>query len=138
MMGNLATLLADLGDKWPGCADDLTDEVAIGLRLSESLYNLRTAAAAEELRIQANEAMARAFEQVDFIIAATNPGPGLPGRRDHEQQREQLPRLGHGERRRQRAPSGACCCGIRRRQRLRPTLPVGAARARRPSASPTS
>ena len=30
MMGNLATLLADLGDRWPGCADDLTDEVAIG------------------------------------------------------------------------------------------------------------
>ncbi|MDP1820257.1 MAG: amidase [Acidimicrobiales bacterium] len=78
MMGNLATLLADLGDRWPQCADDLTDEVAMGLRMSESLYNLRTAAVAEELRILANEEMARAFEQVDFIIAATNPGPAFP------------------------------------------------------------
>ena len=77
MMGNLATLLADLGDRWPDCADDMTEEVALGLRLSESLYNLRTAAVAEELRIQANEVMATAFEQVDLIIAATNPGPAF-------------------------------------------------------------
>jgi len=77
MMGNLATLLADLGRLWPRCAGDLTDEVAIGLRLSQSLYSLNTAAAAEELRIQANEAMAAAFDQVDFIIAATNPGPAF-------------------------------------------------------------
>jgi aspartyl-tRNA(Asn)/glutamyl-tRNA(Gln) amidotransferase subunit A len=78
MMGNLATLLADLGDKWPKCAGDLTDEVAAGLFLSQSLYNLKTAAVAEELRIQANEAMAVAFEQVDRIVAATNPGPAFP------------------------------------------------------------
>jgi aspartyl-tRNA(Asn)/glutamyl-tRNA(Gln) amidotransferase subunit A len=77
MMGNLATLLADLGDRWPACSDDLTDEVAIGLHLAESMYNLRTAAVAEELRIQANEEMARAFEQVDLIISATNPGPAF-------------------------------------------------------------
>lgn len=78
MVGNMATLLADLGRLWPRCAGDLTDEIALGVRLSQSLYNLNTAAAAEELRIQANEAMAAAFEQVDFIIAATNPGPAFP------------------------------------------------------------
>ncbi len=77
MMGNLATLLADLGDRWPSCASELTGEVAIGLRLSMSLYNLRTAAVAEKLRVEANEVMARAFEQADFIIAATNPGPAF-------------------------------------------------------------
>ncbi len=77
MMGNLATLLADLGDAWPSCSADLTDEVAVGLHLAEAMYNLRTAAAAEELRIQANVAMARAFEQADLIIAATNPGPAF-------------------------------------------------------------
>jgi aspartyl-tRNA(Asn)/glutamyl-tRNA(Gln) amidotransferase subunit A len=77
MMGNLATLLADLGDAWPGCSGDLTDEVAVGLHLAEAMYNLRTAAVAEELRIQANEVMARAFEQVDLVIAATNPGPAF-------------------------------------------------------------
>ena len=77
MMGNLATLAADLGKRWPRCARDLTDEVEFGLRLSESLYNLHSAAAAEELRIQANETMAEAFDDVDFIIAATNPGPAF-------------------------------------------------------------
>jgi aspartyl-tRNA(Asn)/glutamyl-tRNA(Gln) amidotransferase subunit A len=77
MMGNLATLLADLGDRWPGCAPEMTDEVAVGLYLSQSLYNLRTAATAERLRVSANEAMARAFEEVDFVIAATNPGPAF-------------------------------------------------------------
>jgi Asp-tRNA(Asn)/Glu-tRNA(Gln) amidotransferase A subunit family amidase len=78
MMGNLATLMADLDEKWPECAGDLTDEVAIGVRLSDSLYNLRTAAVAEGLRVQANEVMAAAFERVDFIVAATNPGPAFP------------------------------------------------------------
>ena len=78
MMGNLSTLLADLGDRWPACAHDLTEEVAIGLRLSTSLYNLHTAAVAEELRVQANEVMAAAFDEADFIVAATNPGPAFP------------------------------------------------------------
>jgi Asp-tRNA(Asn)/Glu-tRNA(Gln) amidotransferase A subunit family amidase len=77
MMGNLATLLPDLEGKWPGCAKDLTEEVAAGLRLSQSLYNLNTAAVAESLRVEANEVMARTFEQVDFVIAATNPGPAF-------------------------------------------------------------
>jgi aspartyl-tRNA(Asn)/glutamyl-tRNA(Gln) amidotransferase subunit A len=78
MMGNLSTLRADLGDRWPRCAPLLTNEVAVGLRLAQSMYNLDTAAAAERLRIEANETMARAFEQADFIIAATNPGPAFP------------------------------------------------------------
>ncbi|MDP1806192.1 MAG: amidase, partial [Acidimicrobiales bacterium] len=77
MMGNLATLLADLGDRWPRCADEMTDEVALGLKLSQSLYNLHTAAAAEDLRVQSYVAMAEAFGEVDLIIAATNPGPAF-------------------------------------------------------------
>ena len=77
MMGNMATLLADLGDRWPGCASDMTPDVAIGLYMAQSLYNLQTAAVAESLRIQLNETMAAAFDQVDFVIAATNPGPAF-------------------------------------------------------------
>jgi Asp-tRNA(Asn)/Glu-tRNA(Gln) amidotransferase A subunit family amidase len=77
MMGNLSTLLADLGSEWPRCARDLTGEVAIGVRLSTSLYNLHTAAVAEKLRVEANEVMAAAFDEVDFIVAATNPGPAF-------------------------------------------------------------
>ena len=78
MMGNLSTLLAALGDLWPGCIDLLTDEIAVGLLLSQSMYNLHTAAVAEAQRLEANDGMARAFEQVDFIVAATNPGPAFP------------------------------------------------------------
>ena len=51
MMGNLSTLLAELGDRWPACATLLTDEVAFGVYMSQALYNLRTAAVAEELRV---------------------------------------------------------------------------------------
>ena len=74
MMGNTATLLADLGDRWPGCASDMTPDVALGLYMAQSLYNLRTAAVAESLRVQVNEVMASTFDRVDFVIAATNPG----------------------------------------------------------------
>ncbi len=77
MLGNLATLLAELGDKWPSCAHLMTDEMALGLYLSQSLYNLHMASVAETLRLQANEAMARAFEEADLIVAATNPGPAF-------------------------------------------------------------
>ncbi len=77
MMGNLSTLLAELGPRWPRCANDLTDEVALGVILAQSLYNLHTAASAEKQRMKANEAMAAAFDEVDFIIAPTNPGPAF-------------------------------------------------------------
>jgi aspartyl-tRNA(Asn)/glutamyl-tRNA(Gln) amidotransferase subunit A len=76
-MGNLSTLISDLGSHWPGCIDDLTDEIAIGAILAQSLYNLNLAAVAEGQRLEANEAMASAFDQVDYIISATNPGPAF-------------------------------------------------------------
>lgn len=77
-MGNLSTLLAELDRLWPACAAELTDEIALGLILAQTTYNLNLAAVAESQRLQANEAMAEAFEQVDYIISATNPGPAFP------------------------------------------------------------
>lgn len=76
-MGNLSTLLPELAPYWPKCASDLTDEIALGLILAQSMYNLNVAAVAEEQRVQANRAMAEAFDKVDYIIAATNPGPAF-------------------------------------------------------------
>jgi aspartyl-tRNA(Asn)/glutamyl-tRNA(Gln) amidotransferase subunit A len=76
-MGNLSTLLAELGPRWPACLHDLTDEIAIGTILAESLYNLNLAAVAERQRLEANEAMAATFERVDYVITATNPGPAF-------------------------------------------------------------
>lgn len=77
MMGNVSTLLAELGDLWPGCAADLTQSVEDGLRLSSAFYNLRTAGVAEHKRLLLNRAMADMFEHVDIVIAATNPGPAF-------------------------------------------------------------
>ena len=48
-----------------------------GAARPQSLYNLRTAARAELLRIELNEKMAALFDEVDFVIAATNPGPAF-------------------------------------------------------------
>src|SRR5690606_14452208 len=43
-MGNLSTLLAELGPLWPRCLPDLTDEIALVTILAQSLYNLNLAA----------------------------------------------------------------------------------------------
>jgi Asp-tRNA(Asn)/Glu-tRNA(Gln) amidotransferase A subunit family amidase len=88
MMGNMSTLLVDLGDRWPGCASDMTPDVALGLYMAQSLYNLQTAAIAESLRIQLNETMAAAFDQVDFVIAATNPGPAFAAEAEQSSREE--------------------------------------------------
>jgi aspartyl-tRNA(Asn)/glutamyl-tRNA(Gln) amidotransferase subunit A len=88
MMGNMATLLADLGDRWPRCATDMTPDVALGLFMGQSLYNLSTAAVAEGLRVQANEAMAAVFDHVDFVITSTNPGPAFPAEAEQSSREE--------------------------------------------------
>jgi Asp-tRNA(Asn)/Glu-tRNA(Gln) amidotransferase A subunit family amidase len=75
---NLATLLADLGDRWPACRDDLTGEIAFGLEFAQQVMNLQMAADAESARTAANEAMAAVFDEVDFVVAATNPDVAYP------------------------------------------------------------
>ena len=77
-MANLATLLEDLGDLWPDCADQLTMEIGFGLRLAEGSFNLAMAAAGERARKDANETMADLFDQVDLVFAATNPDVAFP------------------------------------------------------------
>jgi aspartyl-tRNA(Asn)/glutamyl-tRNA(Gln) amidotransferase subunit A len=77
-MANLAQLRRDLFGLWPECKDDLTDEIQFGLTIAEQVLNLEMAAKVEELRTTANEAMAAVFDEVDFIIAATNPDVAFP------------------------------------------------------------
>ena len=78
MMGNVSSLYAEIEHLWPGCAADLTDEMRVGIQLSESLYNMRIAAAGEMLRREADAAMALLFEKADFVITSSNPGPAFP------------------------------------------------------------
>jgi Asp-tRNA(Asn)/Glu-tRNA(Gln) amidotransferase A subunit family amidase len=77
-MANLAQLKGELMDRWPACKDDLTKEMAFGLELAESVYDLDMAARVETQRTTANERMADVFDQVDFIICATNPDVAYP------------------------------------------------------------
>ena len=77
-MANLATLMEELGDLWPDCADQLTTEIGFGLRLAEGTFNLAMAAAGERARREANETMADLFDQVDLVFAATNPDVAFP------------------------------------------------------------
>jgi len=76
-MGNLSTLITELGDNWPRRSRELSDEIVFGVILAESMYNLRVAGVAETRRVQTYNEMARAFGEVDFIISATNPGPAF-------------------------------------------------------------
>ena len=110
MMGNLSTLLAELGDRWPALRRRTSPTRSpSALFLSQSLYNLHTAAAAEELRVQANEAMAEAFERGRPHHRRHQPRPGLPGRRHDEQPRGRPHRLGQVAARSPATRSAAPC-----------------------------
>jgi len=77
-MSNLVQLMSLLEDHYPDCKDDLTMEIAFGLEIATQVYDLKLAAKAEQARTAANEAMAAVFDEVDFIICATNPDVAFP------------------------------------------------------------
>lgn len=77
-LANLAGLRLDLGELWPDCKDDLTTEIAFGLTIAEQMVNLEAVARGEGARTAANEAMASLFDQVDFVMCATNPDIAFP------------------------------------------------------------
>jgi len=73
-MGNLVTLIGDLGDLYPGCEELLTPEIQFALNVAHhSNFGLKLAGANEMFRVDLNESMAEIFGQVDFVFAATNP-----------------------------------------------------------------
>jgi len=72
-LANLCQLQRTLGDRWPDCKDDLTLEIAFGLFLANEQFDLAMMAKVETSRTEANERMAALFDEVDFVIAATNP-----------------------------------------------------------------
>ena len=72
-LSNLIGLAGGLGDRYPACHDELTNEIQFGLTMAMERFSLQTAGAAEMFRIDFNEQMADIFDQTDFIFAATNP-----------------------------------------------------------------
>jgi Asp-tRNA(Asn)/Glu-tRNA(Gln) amidotransferase A subunit family amidase len=77
-MGNLAGLVAELGDLWPDRRDDLTMEIAFGVQMAKDHFNVDMAGAAEVKRMRCNEAVADLFDAVDFVLCATNPDVAFP------------------------------------------------------------
>jgi aspartyl-tRNA(Asn)/glutamyl-tRNA(Gln) amidotransferase subunit A len=77
-MSNMAQLRRELGDRWPEARDQLTLEMAFGLDLAEKVFDLDLAATCESQRTECNERMAEVFDEVDFVICATNPDVACP------------------------------------------------------------
>ena len=77
-MANLAQLRRALGDLWPDCKNDLTEQMAFGVELAQQVYDLEMAGRVEAQRTEANERMADLFDQVDFVFSATNPDVAFP------------------------------------------------------------
>jgi aspartyl-tRNA(Asn)/glutamyl-tRNA(Gln) amidotransferase subunit A len=72
-MGNLITLIGDLGDRYPECEELFTPEIQFAVNIAFSRFDLKMAGANEMFRVALNEVMAETFNQVDFVFAATNP-----------------------------------------------------------------
>ena len=72
-LAGIAEVRHELGARYPDCADDLTPEIAFGLKIAEKVYDLATRVRIEEQRVAMNEAMAALFDEVDLVIAASNP-----------------------------------------------------------------
>jgi aspartyl-tRNA(Asn)/glutamyl-tRNA(Gln) amidotransferase subunit A len=77
-LANLAGLHGDLAGLWPDCRDQLTKEIAFGMEMSEKLVDVHVVAKGEQARTEANERMAALFDEVDFVICATNPDTAFP------------------------------------------------------------
>jgi Asp-tRNA(Asn)/Glu-tRNA(Gln) amidotransferase A subunit family amidase len=72
-LSGLVGVMNALGDRYPACEPELTQEIALGMKLATQMFNLETAARVERQRVEHNEAMAALFDEVDLVIAATNP-----------------------------------------------------------------
>jgi len=72
-MAGMASLLVGLGRLYPECEPDLTPEIMLGANIATNHFTIETARNIEAFRRQVIVAMADIFEQVDFVICATNP-----------------------------------------------------------------
>ena len=72
-LSGLISIRGQLGDRWPACEDELTPEIAFGLRWAEGKWDAAAAYKCENRRVALNEAMATMFEACDLVMTATNP-----------------------------------------------------------------
>jgi aspartyl-tRNA(Asn)/glutamyl-tRNA(Gln) amidotransferase subunit A len=72
-LAGLSEIVVLLGDRYPDCEEDLTTEIAFGLKIAHEVYDLKARSRIEAQRVHTNETMAALFEEVDFVFAASNP-----------------------------------------------------------------
>ncbi len=72
-MAGTASLLVGLGDLYPACEPELTPEIMLAANIATNHFTIETAKNIEAFRRQVIVAVADVFEQVDFVICATNP-----------------------------------------------------------------
>jgi aspartyl-tRNA(Asn)/glutamyl-tRNA(Gln) amidotransferase subunit A len=72
-LAGTASLLVGLGDLYPACETQLTPEIMLAANIATNHYNVDTAKNIEAFRRSIIVQMAQIFEQVDFVICATNP-----------------------------------------------------------------
>ena len=72
-LSGLSEIVMLLGDRYPDCAADLTPEIGFGMQIVGDMYDIKARARIEEQRVLMNETMAAIFDEVDFVLASTNP-----------------------------------------------------------------
>ena len=87
-ISGMLAVQAQLGDRWPDCAEVLTPEIRLGMEATAGKYGAEARARIEARRTALNERMAEILDPadgVDLVLTATNPdvafdaeGP-LPG-----------------------------------------------------------
>ncbi len=72
-LAGTASLLVGLGDLYPACEPDLTPEIMLAANIATNHFDVETAKNIEAFRRSIIVQMAQIFEQVDFVVCATNP-----------------------------------------------------------------
>ena len=72
-LAGTASLLAGLGDLYPACESELTPEIMLAANIATHHFTVDTAKNIEAFRRTIIVQMAQIFEEVDFVICATNP-----------------------------------------------------------------
>jgi Asp-tRNA(Asn)/Glu-tRNA(Gln) amidotransferase A subunit family amidase len=79
-LAGTASLLVGLGDLYPACESDLTPEIMLAANIASNHYTLDTAKNIEAYRRDIIVRTGQIFDQVDFIICATNPDVAFPAK----------------------------------------------------------
>jgi aspartyl-tRNA(Asn)/glutamyl-tRNA(Gln) amidotransferase subunit A len=79
-LAGTASLLVGLGDLYPACETEFTPEIMLAANIATNHYDLETAKKIEIYRRDIIVKLAKIFDEVDFIVCATNPDIAFPAK----------------------------------------------------------